>query len=80
MPNSELEINMAEVKKDIAYLREGHEDLKNDVRDGFDILGAKIDCLDKKFASKWVESAIIWTVRIVVGAVLLSLLGLVIVK
>ncbi len=35
---------------------------------------------DKKYANHWVEDAVVWGIRIVVGAVILALLGLVIVK
>jgi len=80
MTDNDLQINMATMQKDIEYIKAGHADLKTSVDNGFEALSKKIDCLDEKFASKWVESALVWTMRIVIGAVIVALLSLIIIK
>lgn len=54
-------------------------DLTITVTDGFDDLGKKFDNLDKKFAAKWVQSAVGFVIAIIVGAVLTALVALVVV-
>ena len=67
---------MTEVKKDIAFIREGHEEMKNAMDKGFKEISEKIDCLDSKFSAKWVEKGIIWAASIVGLAALTGLIAL----
>jgi len=54
------------------------DNIEKKVDEGFQSVLKRLDGLDEKFASKWVEEWLIWAGRIVVGAVIVALLGLVI--
>lgn len=76
------------VDKNVGNLRTETEkkftDLNSNLDNKFDAVHKAItdgfEKADKKYANRWVEDATIWAVRIVIGAVILALLGLVIVK
>lgn len=47
------------------------DDIEKKVDNGFAAVMNRLDSLDEKFAAKWVEQAIKWTVVTIIGAVLL---------
>ena len=69
---------MADLKKDMTYLRAGHDDLQKTVEDGMKEIVENIKCLDKKFSAKWVETLIVWIGGIVGTAIISGLLFLII--
>ena len=68
-----LEIAMMEQKKDIQYI-------KRDLDKIYNKLTAFIEHADKKFAKKWVEEALSWGLKIIIGAIIIAILGLVLVN
>jgi len=66
-----IKIIVAEQKKDIAYI-------KKDMARVYDKISSFIDKAEVKFADKWVENTLVWVGRIIIGAIILALLGLVI--
>jgi len=54
-------------------------DIKTTVTTEFAGINSKIDNLDKKYAAKWVQSAVSFVIGIIVAAVLTALIALVIV-
>jgi hypothetical protein len=80
----QLEINMAELKKDIQYLKVGQDrhdanliEIKQDQAKIFEKIDELVICLDSKYSLKWVESCFIWTGRVVAGIVIAGLLTLI---
>lgn len=73
-----LKITMAELQKDISYIKESIK--KNDIDHEIIInkIDHWIDGCENKFAAKWVETTITWIGRIVFGAIILAILGLII--
>ena len=73
-----LKITMAELQKDISYIKKSIE--KNDEDHAIIIkkIDQWIDGCESKFAAKWVEQTLVWIGRIVFGAVILAILGLII--
>jgi hypothetical protein len=67
----QLEINMAELKKDIQYLKVGQDrhdanllEIKEDQAKIFDKIDELVICLDSKYSLKWVENGFTWFLRI----------------
>jgi len=65
-----LETSMTEQKKDIQYIKQDLDKIYNK-------LVNFIEHADKKFAKKWVEEALTWGLKIIIGAIIMALLGLV---
>lgn len=76
------------VDKNVGLLRQDTEkkfdDLHKHLEGEFGKLNKAVmegfDKADKRYANIWTEDALKWGIRIVVGAVILALLGLVVVK
>lgn len=71
---------MAELQRDISYIKESIK--KNDLDHEIIIkkIDQWIDGCENRFAAKWVEQTLVWIGRIVFGAIILAILGLVINK
>lgn len=91
MTESKLEICMVKLKKDIEHIRKTsdenfkrnencHKDIKITIEKEIGEIRKLFEESNKKFANKWVETSIIWFIRIVISAVVLAMLGLVLVK
>lgn len=71
---------MEKMKTDLEYIKEALSENSK----AHEVIIKKIDlwiegCEDR-FSAKWVETTLIWIGRIVIGAVILALLGLIINK
>ncbi len=53
------DIKITKMQKDIEYIKENLDDIKN-----------SLQCLENKYAGKWVEKAIVWVVVGVFGSIL----------
>jgi len=84
--SSEVEIAMAEVKKDVKYLKEGQDDLKQSFKDLCDKIDKFIveskekqekleEKYDQKYASKNTEKVVYVMVGTILTTVLLAVLG-----
>jgi len=62
----EICISMAEMKKDINYLKSSQDETKADIKE----ILHRFDCLDDKFANKWVEKISIASMVAVIGAII----------
>jgi hypothetical protein len=80
----QLEINMAELKKDIQYLKVGQDrhdanliEIKQDQVKIFDKIDELVTCLDSKYSLKWVENSFVRAIQIISGIVIAGLIGLI---
>lgn len=71
-------LSVVETKVDIigADVKDIKETLVSEVK----AINVKIDGLDSKYASKWVQSAVAFVIGIIVSAVLVALVALVVIK
>ena len=58
------------MKHDICHLRDGQDEIKLDVKS----IVTKLDCLDNKFANKWVEKALIGLATTVFAGLAIALI------
>jgi len=70
-------IAIASMKKDIEYIKKGMEDNTEDHKKIFTKIDKFIESAERRYASKWVESLLVWGGGVMGGAILLSLIGLI---
>lgn len=75
--STKFKIDIAVMKKDINRLKEHVRQNGLDMKEGFDSLSEKINCLDAKFSAKWVEVFLIWAGRIIGYSIIIGLIALI---
>jgi hypothetical protein len=65
-----LEINMAELKTDISYIKKSLVENKEEHKEIIKIITDFIEASEVRFASKWVERFLIWAAGIIGVAIL----------
>jgi hypothetical protein len=65
-----LEINMAELKTDLKYIKDGLLENKEEHREILKTINDFITASEARFASKWVERFLIWAAGIIGVAIL----------
>jgi len=83
MPKSDitnLKISMEKMKTDLEYIKAALSENGK----AHEVIIKKMDLwiegCENRFSAKWVETTLVWIGRIVIGAVILALLGLIINK
>jgi len=72
-----LEISMAELKKDLSFIKDSLSDNKAEHKEIIDKMDTFINSCDKKYAPYSLYEIFIWSVRIVAGALILGVLALI---
>jgi hypothetical protein len=81
---NEIKINMAKFETKLESfgdkLNEHISDQKNDLEGLKKLITDFVDSADNKYAPMWTADAIKWTIVTVMGAIILAVLGLIIIK
>jgi len=75
-----LKISMEKMKTDLEYIKKALQENGKEHEVIIKKIDLWIESCEKRFSAKWVETTLVWIGRIVIGAVILALLGLIINK